>query len=477
LVTHRFSPRPNRAHEIHWQDWGSQPFADADQQTKPLLLDLTASWCHWCHQMDETTYSTPEVISLINEHFIAIRVDADQYPHVQDRYIAGGWPTTAFLTPTGEVLWSGTFVEAAQFIEVANGVISAWSERREELQVEIGRRRKALDAARGRHDGIALVRREAADDVLSATIAAYDERNGGFGTDPKFPYVDAVELLMLQGANGNTDLLRMAEHTLDGMLSGELWDAERGGFYRYALGADWTQPRLEKLVSVNAAMLRIYSTAGVSLKRKDFTDTANRIIDWADTTLALPNGLWGGSQSVDVGMIDNVVYTNYNAQWIRALAVAGHTDRAKNALQTLLSTMSAPNDLMYHYRAGDGEPQLAFLLIDTADTLAACLAVGDVDNSLRLAQGMERAFWAEDGGFWDRVKGSDEIGVMKYRDKHFETNAEIARSLHRLCVVTGQKRYRAFAERILAILSPQAGRYGVAGANYAIAVEEFFARH
>jgi uncharacterized protein YyaL (SSP411 family) len=149
-ATFRFSPRPNRAAEIRWRDWGVDAFAEAGTQDKPILLCLTAVWCHWCHQMDETTYSDPALIQLLNEHFIPIRVDADQYPHVQERYITAGWPTNAFLTPTGEVLWSGTYIEAQQFAAVAEGVRSAWSERRTEFAVEIERGARPRECGRHR---------------------------------------------------------------------------------------------------------------------------------------------------------------------------------------------------------------------------------------------------------------------------------------------------------------------------------------
>src|SRR5262245_58590044 len=182
----RFSPRPNRAHEIQWQPWGQEAFAMASAADRPILLGLTAVWCQWCQQMDETTYSDPILIDLINNSFVTIRVDADQHPHVHDRYIAGGWPTNAFLTPTGEVLWAGTYIPPEQFGAVAESVRSAWSERRAELAVEIERRRKALEAARGRVTAVGIVRREAADDVWSALLDSFDARNGGFGTQPKY---------------------------------------------------------------------------------------------------------------------------------------------------------------------------------------------------------------------------------------------------------------------------------------------------
>lgn len=497
----RFSPRPNRAREINWHTWGAPAFAEAAAADKPILLCLTATWCHWCHLMDETTYSDPDLIALINENLVAIRVDADQHPHVQDRYIAGGWPTNAFLTPTGEVLWSGTYVPADQFAQVAEGVLGAWNERRAELKLEIERRRKALEAARGRHHIAGLVRREAADDVLSATIDSYDERNGGFGTEPKFPYVDAIELLCIAGTRESTDYLRMAEHSLEGMLAGELWDEVEGGFFRYATAADWTAPRYEKLLSANAAMLRTYALGAHVRARADWRNVAEQIVAWVDGTLTQADGLWAGSQAADndyytqpadqrgaAPPIDPVLYTSYNAQWIRALADAGaRLDKpewiatARTALDKLMAGMSAPNGMMYHYRHPDGEPVIDFLLGDAVETARACVIVAQVtgeglylEHARRLAHALERQLWAEDGGFWERTKGADEVGVLRYRDKPFEMNADAARLLNDLTLAAGERGYRALAERILAILSPQAGRYGVAGANYAVAVDEFF---
>jgi uncharacterized protein YyaL (SSP411 family) len=472
------------SHDINWRPWGAAAFAEAAAADKPILLNLTAVWCQWCHMMDETTYSEAAIVELINEKLVPIRVDADQHPHVQDRYIAGGWPTNAFLTPTGEVLWTGTFVPAEQFTEVSAGVLGAWDARREELKIEIDRRRKALEAARGRNKVIGLVRREAADDVLTATIDAYDDRNGGFGTAPKFPYVDGIELLFVHGLGENPDYLRMAEHSLDGMLSGEIWDDKRGGFFRYATAEDWTAPREEKLLSVNAAMLRIFAVGALVQNRADWRAIAERTVAWVQENLLLANGLWAGSDAPE----DDVIYTTYNAQWIFALSYAGGRlgrqdwmTIAQRGLDALLETMNAPADLMYHYRKPDEPPRINFLLSDAVDTARACVAVaqtsGDLkylDHARRITAGMQTAFWAEDGGFWERTKGADEYGVLRYREKPFESNADATRLLNDLAVATGERRYRALAEMILAMLSPQAGRYGVGGAGYALAMDDFF---
>jgi uncharacterized protein YyaL (SSP411 family) len=493
----RFSPRPNRANEIQWQPWGQEAFAMAAAADRPL----TAVWCQWCQQMDETTYSDPTLIELINTSFIPIRVDADQHPHVHDRYIAGGWPTNAFLTPTGEVLWAGTYIPPEQFGAVAESVRSAWSERRAELGIEIDRRRKALEAARGRVTSVGIVRREAADDVWSALLDSFDDRNGGFGTEPKYPTPDALELLFVKAAGKDRTALDIATRTLDGMLAGELWDRVEGGFFRYAHETDWTRPQTEKLLTVNAGLLRAFATGAHLQQRADWRSIAEGIVDWVDRTLRFENGLWAASQSaapdyyeradrsdLSPPAVDSVLYTNANAQWIRALAEAGArlqkpawTEDAARALQRLRDEMAAPNGLCFHYREQGAEPQLACLLTDVIEVARATVTVAQNTGRVDLLErardyitAIEKAFWAEDGGFYDRTRTSHDVGVLRYRDRPFDTNADAARLLIELALAFGERSCRALAERTLALLSPAAARYSVGGSGFALGVHEFF---
>ncbi|HSL71380.1 MAG TPA: DUF255 domain-containing protein [Longimicrobiales bacterium] len=499
----RFSPSPNRASEINWLSWGQEAFAEAGRSDKPILLCLTSVWCQWCSQMDATTYSDPVRIAFINQHFIPIRVDADRYPHVQEQYIATGWPTNAFLTPTGEVLWSGTYIPPDQFDAVAEGVRSAWADRRAELGAEIERRRKALDAARGRIAAVGIVRREAADDVWTSILESYDPRNGGFGTAPKYPAPEAVELLFIRAAEDPERANRMAAHTLDGMIAGELWDSVGHGFFRYALEADWTEPQSEKLLPVNAALLRAYALGAHLLGRADWRTTAERIVEFADRTFRLDNGLWASSQAaapeysrasaaeratLEAPPVDATVYTSTNAQWMRALADAGARlgksewiATAERGLERLLDEMAAPNGLLYHYCEPGSDPQLPYLLIDVAEAARACVSLAQaagnrryLERAQQLVSAIEQSFWADAGGFYDRIRTDHDVGVLRYRDRPFDINADVSRLLIDLTLATGQRNYRALAERTLALLSPLAGRFGVGGANFAIAVQEFY---
>src|SRR5258708_20376062 len=109
-----FSPRPNRAHEIKWRGCPAEAFAEAGKLDRPILLSISAVWCHWCHVMDETTYSQPGVIDLINRDYVPVRVDNDVRPDINQRYNMGGWPTTAFLTPSGDILTGATYLPPDQ---------------------------------------------------------------------------------------------------------------------------------------------------------------------------------------------------------------------------------------------------------------------------------------------------------------------------------------------------------------------------
>jgi uncharacterized protein len=472
---------------VSWRGWGRPAFEEAAATGRPVLLNLTAYWCRHCRLMEETTYADPGIVSLLATSLVPVRVDADRYPHVQDRYIAGGWPTTAFLTPTGEVLWAGTYMDATELRTVADSVLGAWRERRQELEREIERRRFAVEASRSRSEG-GLVRRERADDVLTAAKDAFDPRNGGFGDAPKFPLPELVELLYVHGAE-DADCAAMADRTLDGMLAGELWDEANGGFFRYALAEDWTEPRQEKLLDVNAGLLEAYALGSVLRGRADWRARAEGIVAWADGMLAL-DGLWSASErAADDGVpaVDPTLITSANARWIHALALAGSrlerpdwVARADAGLRALLELMTTP-DGTCHFREEGGAPSFDVLLIDPLECARAALMLAQAtgaahwtDTARELARRIEARFWNAEGGFSDRVHSADDIGMLRYHDRPFEANAIAARLLLDLSHVTGERHWRALAERTLAAIGAVAGRHGTSAAVFALATEAFF---
>ena len=214
----RFSPRPNRAHEITWHEWSDAAFAQARERDVPVLLAISAVWCHWCHVMDETSYSTDDVIRLINERYVAIRVDNDERPDVNRRYNMGGWPTTAFLTPDGEIVHGGTYVPPDSMVQTLLAVSDLWRNKRDDIQARVKEATVQEDAARAPKPGD--LSREIVDTVGAHIRGQYDREHGGFGREPKFPQTQVLRFILDEyRRHADPDLATMLRTTLDAMSS------------------------------------------------------------------------------------------------------------------------------------------------------------------------------------------------------------------------------------------------------------------
>ena len=283
----RFSPRPNRAAEIRWRPWGEPAFAEARRLGRPILLSLSAVWCHWCHVMDETSYSDPRVIAAVNEHFVPVRVDNDRHPDVNRRYNMGGWPTTAFLAASGDVLTGGTYLPPEQMLESLARVKAFFDANQAKILALGGERAADGDGtAMARLTGMPLRGEQAMEALegdpevpgdISAEVAlqvvrGFDPVCGGIGAEPKFPQPDvfsfALAYGLLRGAGdpdhvpeGGSALLRptrvheVVRTTLTAMAGGGLYDDVEGGFFRYATQRDWSVPHYEKMLEDNARLV------------------------------------------------------------------------------------------------------------------------------------------------------------------------------------------------------------------------------
>jgi len=227
-----FSPRPNRAAEIDWHPWSPEAFEEARRSGKPILLSISAVWCHWCHVMDETTYSHAGVIDFINREYVPIRIDNDVRPDINQRYNMGGWPTTAFLTGTGDLLTGATYLPPDQMVDALGRVASYYRTHQTEIATQVLEARKRSSMGVARSAGSLDPRQ--VDEILGAVTSAYDSEYGGFGGSPKFPQTDAI-LLLLEQAQLRSDatLRQMAVHTLEQMSGGGTYDHVEGGFFRY----------------------------------------------------------------------------------------------------------------------------------------------------------------------------------------------------------------------------------------------------
>lgn len=501
-ATFHFSPRPNRAHEIAWREWGEDAFEQARRDDKPLLLGISAVWCHWCHVMDETSYSDDEVIRLVNERFVPVRVDNDQRPDVNARYNMGGWPTTAFLSPDGEVLAGMTYVPPDQMRQVLDQLSSYYKENRDELAAKIDelreRRKKAMAS-----DEPGKLSDKVLADVLRAIQRGYDPVYGGFGTQPKFPHTDIIDLLLYGHLRrDDPDLLHMARKTLEAMAGGGMFDQVWGGFFRYSTNRDWSVPHFEKMLEDNALLLRnvlrLYRISGDD----EHAAIAGRVVEYLDTWLSdAGTGAFYGSQDADeefyaldaaerakheAPYVDRTVYTSWNALAISAYLEASWTldrpellERGRRALDFLWEHVRKPGEGMYRFH--DGAAHLLGLLGDQVYMALALLdafeATGEpeqLERSLELASLLEERFAdADHGGFFDVWRGHESLGRLDLPNKPIGENAACARLFGRLEHYTGDSRYHDIAGRTLAVFAGQQEALGHFAAGFARAVDGY----
>ena len=260
----RFSPRPNRAADIQWCPWGEAAFEQARRLGRPVLLSLSAVWCHWCHVMDETSCSDPQVIPAINEQYVPVRVDNDRRPDVNRRYNMGGWPTVAFLTPGGDIITGATYVPPDQLLQALDRVREFFDANKASLQqVESPTLEEPGDQPH-EPDDAALA--HIPGELAGAIIRSFDPVYGGIGSEPKFPQADAFAFLLSFTAlhPGAADTPRAGEvlvKTLEAMARGGLYDHGGEGFFRYATQRDWSEPHYEKMLEDEARLTLLYAEA------------------------------------------------------------------------------------------------------------------------------------------------------------------------------------------------------------------------
>jgi uncharacterized protein len=484
-----------RSNAVDWLPWGRDAFARAHAERKPVLLSIAAVWCHWCHEMDRTSYADPSIAAFINTRFIPIRVDADERPDISERYNLGGWPTTAFLTPDGAILAGGTFVPPERLPGVLAQVAEAFHSRGEALP-------DGSTEEAGSPDSDPPITVE---ELSHRIFSTFDEDYGGFGTEPKFPLVAPLHLALdLFAETHDTRYETIVVATLDAMGWGGLYDEVDGGFFRYATTRDWQLPHVEKMLEGNAALLRLYLDAGATLGMARFTERGADALRYIQNWLADPvDGAWWGSQEADdryyaadsvegrralsAPPVGRVLFTDWNAAMVSAALQAasvfdddGLRQFALKSLERVLLACYRPGDGVAHYF--DGEARVRGLLADQMAMAAASLDAFDVSGNIvyemmaeELAHYAIRVMWDDrDGGFFDRATGpagqEPEIGLMRRPLKPFALNCDASRTLRRLALASGDQEFAGIADRTVAAMAPLAAGQGPLAAHYVLAV-------
>jgi uncharacterized protein YyaL (SSP411 family) len=323
------------AHQpIDWHEWGDAAFSRAKSEDKPILLDIGAVWCHWCHVIDRESYENPEIAKIINEHFVAVKVDRDERPDVDSRYQSaisaisgqGGWPLTGFLLPDGKPFFGGTYFPPNDqmgrpgFRRLLQAVADSYRNKRAELE----RAANSLSDAVAQAEAFTGARADfdlgVVDEQIASITKLFDIKNGGFGRAPKFPHASAIDLLLERyQQTKEKHLLAMAETTLEKMARGGVYDQLAGGFHRYSVDERWLVPHFEKMSYDNSEVLKNYLHAYQVTQNPFLRETAESIIGWVNEDLSdQQNGGFYASQDADVSLDDDGDYFTWTLEELRA---------------------------------------------------------------------------------------------------------------------------------------------------------------
>lgn len=323
------------AHQpIHWFGWGDEAFATAHAQQKPILLDIGAVWCHWCHVMDMESYENDSIAEIINQLFVAIKVDRDERPDVDARYQAavstitgqGGWPLTVFLMPDGRVFYGGTYFPPDErygrpgFPKVLLALADAFKNDPTKVLQNAEEVEKFTRQYLSRSSDEEELSPDLIQSALNAVSREHDVRYGGFGSAPKFPHASAIELLLQKyHATGEQWMIDTVNKTLRSMAKGGAYDQLGGGFHRYSVDEKWIVPHFEKMLYDNAPILSNYVHAFQATGDPFFRLVALDILRYVKEVLSdQAKGGFYASQDADVEFGDDGSYFTWTIDDARA---------------------------------------------------------------------------------------------------------------------------------------------------------------
>lgn len=495
---------------IKWREWGDEAFAEARARDVPILLDIGAVWCHWCHVMDTGidgdpthtgTYSHPEVVRRIEANFVPVKVDNDRRPDINARYNMGGWPTTAFLTPDGETLYGETYVPPPRMVALLDHMHDAWTNKRDEIALQ------ADDVRRQRADAEQTAPSGELDPQTIASVVVFIKRNfdfayGGFGAQPKFPHPAALQLALEEYARtGDAELRTVAEKTLAGMADGGMYDQYAGGFFRYSTTRDWSVPHYEKMLEDNAKLTTVYALASQVLGESRYLDIVKSAHGWLLDVMRDPEtGAFAGSQDADkeeayygepldvratlpTPFIDRTIYTGWNCLMVSSLIARWKLtseqdilDAAASAFGFVKDALGSPDGLRHFFADGRAQGSVG-LLADLTDFAQAALDLYEATSEASFmadARHVADAILAledkEHGGFFDIAPDPTALGELARPKKDMTENADAALALLRLSAVTDDTRLRQAAERALQLFADECRQSSFFASAYARAV-------
>jgi len=457
--------------KVEWREWGPDAFDAAAESGQPVLLALTVPWSAECREMDRRTFGEPRIAANINDGFVPVRVDADRNPRVRERYTMGGFPSTVFLTPDGEVITGATFLGPDGFRGILDSVRESWDA---QGTAAGSVPRQLQDEAPPAGD----LRPRIEEHMVEQLLGAFDDEFGGWGSDVKFPLPRTVEFALVRARD-------QATRTLEAIRT-HLLDTYDGGFFRYATERNWGNPRREKLLDENAALVRAFAHGYRYTGTEAYRDAAQRTVDYLTTTLWTGEA-FAASQAGDDEYyrleatdredrtpphVDETVFADRNGLAVDALLwVTAYTDDerarqyAQRARDAVCDALVDGGEVAHH----DGPASDTGLLLDQAQLLQGLTTswqvLGEPGPATAVADWTIEHRQQDSGAFRD---GPDSGAGLCGRSLHpLDATVELADALVDLAALTGEERYRRAALDAVESFAGAAERMGVEVAGYA----------
>ena len=456
---------------ILWQEWGEQAFRASEDSEKPVLLALGATWCHWCHVMDETSYSDPRIVELVNTHFIPVRVDVDQRPDVSRRYNQGGYPSLAILDHEGLLITGRIYTPPDALLPILEEVSQGYPST---VLAPPSHDDSASPSAR--RGSSASDSNSPVAQVLERLQELEDPEYGGFGDEPKQPPWEAIGFLLARySLTGDMRLLGMFTEALDGIMAG-LYDRRDEGFFRYSVSRDWKVPHYEKMLLTNAglvtACLEADQATGRDYKLAAFgaTNYLFRALydgkaglfyasqDAGEEYYRLP---WKDRTPDRAPSIDKTFYADWNAAAASAVIKASdafggdnYIKAAVRVLDRIWSECWSPGQGLEHIVGVAGQQHR--YLVDQVQAARAFLdlhqSTGDpvyLERAVELARVSREMFSVPGGGFCDVFQEPGTSGPETRPELPLLENSWLAETLIKLSLLTGETEYLEEARRTL----------------------------
>ena len=301
LLQHAHNP-------VDWHPWGAEAFEQAKVADKPVFLSIGYSTCHWCHVMERESFDNEMVASLLNEHFVSIKVDREQRPDLDDVYMTGvqlttgqgGWPMSNFLTSEGKPFFSGTYFPPADFVRLLAQISEIWRTRRSELEQQADQIASAIDDITSAQNEAVNIDHSIITESVRTLVEMHDPVYGGFGQGMKFPQETNLLLLLYAWQRDADDsALAVARKTLDGMMAGGIYDQVGGGFHRYSTDSEWLVPHFEKMLYNQAQLVRVYSKAYEITQDIGYRRIVEQTLDYVLDDLLSATGTFYSARDAD----------------------------------------------------------------------------------------------------------------------------------------------------------------------------------